>query len=145
MTNEPIQPSSFSTPPSDLKHRTKQFALRVIRLYAALPKSTEAQVIGKQLLRSGTSVGAHYREGVRSRSTAEFVSKIEGGLQELEESAYWMELLVESSIIPETRLSDLQQEADELMAILVTCSKNAKAKGMKDKGGKMNPKSGGNP
>ena len=77
----------------DLKSRTKEFALRVIRLFAALPKTTEAQVIGKQLLRSGTSVGAHYREGMRARSDAEFISKIEGGLQELEESCYWMEFM----------------------------------------------------
>ena len=72
--------------PEDLRTRTKRFALRVIRLYSALPKTTEAQVMGKQLLRSGTSVGAHYREAVRSRSDAEFISKIEGGLQELEKS-----------------------------------------------------------
>ncbi len=145
MTNENTQPSSFSPPPSgsDLRQRTKTFALRVIRLYSALPKSTEAPVIGKQLLRSGTSVGAHYREATRSRSTAEFVSKIEGGLQELEESAYWMELLVESEIIPEARLKELQQEAIELTAILVTCSKNAKNKGMKDEGGRMKKNKGG--
>lgn len=121
----------------DLRQRTKQFALRIIRLYSALLKTTEAQVIGKQLLRSGTSVGAHYREAVRSRSTAEFVSKIEGGLQELEESAYWMELLVESDIMPQARLNELQQEANELTAILVTCSKNAKRKGMKEEDGRM--------
>lgn len=72
----------------DLKLRTKKFALRVIKLFAALPKTIEAQVIGKQFLRSGTSVGAHYREGHRARSTAEFISKIEGGLAELEETAY---------------------------------------------------------
>jgi four helix bundle protein len=126
----------------DLRQRTKTFALRIIRLYVALPKTTEAQVIGKQLLRSGTSVGAHYREATRGRSTAEFVSKIEGGLQELEESAYWMELLVESEIVPESRLTDLQQEANELTAILVTCSKNAKSKGMKDEGGRMNKRTG---
>ncbi len=70
----------------DLASRTKGFALRVIRLYAALPKSTEAQVLGKQLLRSGTSVGAQYREAIRARSNAEFISKLEGGMQELEES-----------------------------------------------------------
>lgn len=70
----------------------------MIRLYTALPKTTEAQVIGKQMLRSGTSVGAHYREAVRSRSDAEFVSKIEGGLQELEEAIYWMELLEETGL-----------------------------------------------
>ena len=112
----------------DLKSRTKEFALRVIRLFAALPKTTEAQVIGKQLLRSGTSVVAHYREGMRARSDAEFISKIEGGLQELEESCYWMELLVDAAIIPESKLNELLKEADELTAILVTCVKNAKEK-----------------
>jgi four helix bundle protein len=112
----------------DLKARTKEFALRVIRLYSALPKTTEAQVIGKQLLRSGTSVGAHYREGTRARSNAEFISNIEGGLQELEESMYWMELLIEASIVTETKMADLLKEADELTAILVTCVKNAKEK-----------------
>ncbi|MEZ6126990.1 MAG: four helix bundle protein [Planctomycetaceae bacterium] len=112
--------------PVDLKNRTKQLALRVIRLYSALPKTTESQVIGKQLLRSGTSVGAHYREASRCRSNAQFISKIEGGLQELEETSYWMELLVESGIIESSRLADLRQEADELTAIPVTCAKNAK-------------------
>jgi len=110
----------------DLKMRTKEFALRIIRLYSALPKTTEAQVIGKQLLRSGTSVGAHYREGIRARSNAEFISKLEGGLQELEESCYWMELLIESGLLPESKLSDLMDEAGELTAILTTCAKNAK-------------------
>src|SRR5687767_2144046 len=107
----------------DLKVRTKSFALRVIRLYASLPKTTEAQIIGKQLLRSGTSVGAHYREAKRARSTAEFVSKIEGGLQELEESAYWLELLIDADIVPAARLSDLLHEAEELTAILVSSAK----------------------
>ncbi|HEV3345368.1 MAG TPA: four helix bundle protein [Pirellulales bacterium] len=68
--------------PEDLRTRTKQFSLRIVRLFAALPKTTEGQVIGKQLLRSGTSVGAHYREATRARSIAEFISKLEGGLQE---------------------------------------------------------------
>ena len=68
----------------DLQARTKSFALRVVRLYCSLPKTTEAQVLGKQALRSGTSVGAHYREAMRARSVAEFISKVEGGLQELE-------------------------------------------------------------
>src|SRR5438067_212779 len=110
----------------DLRIRTKSFALRIIRLYAALPKMTETQVIGKQLLRSGTSVGAHYREAKRARSTAEFVSKIEGGLQELEETTYWLELLVDSEIIPAKRLADLHHEAEELIAILVSSAKTAK-------------------
>ena len=72
----------------DLKQRTKDFALRIIRLYAALPKTTEAQVLGKQVLRSGTSIGAHYREAQRAKSDADFINKIEGGLQEAEETIY---------------------------------------------------------
>ena len=93
----------------DLKERTRTFALRIIRLYSALPQTAEAQIIGKQLLRSGTSVGAHYREGTRARSDAEFISKIEGGLQELEESCYWMELLIDAEIIPQNRLTDFDK------------------------------------
>jgi four helix bundle protein len=112
--------------PVDLRTRTKQFALRVIRLYTALPRTTEGQVIGKQLLRSGTSVGAHYREASRARSDAEFISKLEGGLQELEESASWMELLSESGIVSAARLAELQKEADELTAILISCVKKTK-------------------
>jgi four helix bundle protein len=112
--------------PADLRTRTKLFALRVIRLYVALPNTSVAQVLGKQLLRSGTSVGAHYREGCRARSTAEFISKLEGGLQELEETAYWLELLVEGEVMPADRLRSLQQETDELTAIFVTCVKKAK-------------------
>ncbi|MBI5788515.1 MAG: four helix bundle protein [Candidatus Schekmanbacteria bacterium] len=119
-----------------MKDRTKAFALRVIRLYSALPKITEAQVIGKQLLRSATSVGAHFREATRGRSKAEFISKIEGGLQKLEESKYWMELLVDADIIPQQRLNGLMAEADELMAILITCVKNTRMKQLKPEGGK---------
>jgi four helix bundle protein len=110
----------------DLQKRTKSFALRIIRMYVALPKTTEAQVIGKQVLRSGTSVGASYREAMRARSRAEFISKIECGLQELEETTYWLELLVDSEIIPEERLKELRKEAEELIAILVSSVKTAK-------------------
>jgi len=112
----------------DLKTRTRDFALRIIRLYGALPQRMEAWVLGKQLLRSGTSVGAHYREGMRSRSDAEFISKLEGALQELEETAYWLELLGEADLVPSARLTDLRQETDELTAILTTCVKKPKAK-----------------
>ncbi|CAN5310412.1 four helix bundle protein [soil metagenome] len=112
----------------DLKIRTKLFALRIIRLYSALPKITEAQVIGKQVLRSGTSVGAQYREACRARSDAEFVSKIESSLQELEETIYWLELLVEAEITPAQKLQNLQQEAEELMAILTASVKTVKAR-----------------
>ena len=110
----------------DLQARTKSFALRVVRLYCSLPKTTEAQVLGKQALRSGTSVGAHYREAMRARSVAEFVSKVEGGLQELEETAYWLELLIECDIVPEARLSDLLRETNELTAMLVASARTAK-------------------
>jgi len=110
----------------DLRDRTKQFALQIIRMYSALPPTTEAQVMGKQVLRSGTSVGAHYREASRSRSTAEYISKIGGGLQELEETLYWLELLVESEIVPIDKLQGLTQEAQEIMAILGTMLKKAK-------------------
>jgi four helix bundle protein len=110
----------------DIGERTKTFALRIIRLYSALPKTTEAQVIGKQVLRSGTSVGAHVREGKRSRSDAELISKIEGGLQELEETVYWLELLVDADIVKTDRMTDLLKECDELIAIMVTSAKTVK-------------------
>ena len=112
--------------PLDLRTRTKQYALRVIRLFAALPNTIVAQVLGKQVLRSGTSVGAHYREASRARSDAEFISKLEVGLQELDESAYWMELLTESGTMDASRLENLLKETDELIAILTTCVKNTK-------------------
>ena len=112
----------------DLKVRTKSFALRIIKLYSALPRSTEAQVIGKQILRSGTSVGAQYREACRARSDAEFVSKLESSLQELEETMYWLELLVESQIFPAQKIQSLHEEAEQLMAILVTSIKTVKGK-----------------
>jgi four helix bundle protein len=110
----------------DLSARTKEFALRIVRLYCALPKTTEAQVLGKQALRSGTSVGAHYREAVRARSAAEFISKLEGGLQELEETGYWLELIADAGILPQSRLTELLKETQELIAILVASAKTAK-------------------
>jgi four helix bundle protein len=110
----------------NLRERTEQFALRVIRLFPALPKTTSAQVLGKQLLRSGTSVGAQYREAGRSRSRAEFISKVESALQELDESIYWMELLVEAGIVASDRLADLLTEANELTAIFVASAKTAR-------------------
>ncbi|HKB68821.1 MAG TPA: four helix bundle protein [Pyrinomonadaceae bacterium] len=112
----------------DLRKRTKEFALRIIKLYAALPKSTEAQVIGKQLLRSGTSVGAQYREACRAKSNADFISKIEGALQELDETLYWIELLAEAKIITPTRLEPLERETHELIAMFVSMAKGVKQK-----------------
>jgi len=114
--------------PLDLKVRTKQFALRIIRLYTSLPKTTEAQVIGKQVLRSGTSVGAQYREAQRAKSDADFINKVEGSLQELDESGYWLELLKDSGILSAEKLNPLLKETDELTAILVTIVKKVKNK-----------------
>jgi four helix bundle protein len=111
----------------DLRERTKAFALRIIKLFVSLPKQAEAQVLGKQVLRSGTSVGGNYREAWRARSRAEFVSKLGDCLKELDESAYWLELLVESQIIAPTHLADLQDECNQLLAIFTSISKKTKA------------------
>src|SRR5881394_832766 len=96
----------------DVKQRTKQFALRVIRLCASLGNNGAAGVIARQLLRCGTSVGAQYREACRARSPAEFVSKVESATQELDESTYWLEILQEAELVEESLLSDLHAEAD---------------------------------
>src|SRR5262245_31156983 len=107
----------------DLVVRTKSFALRVIRLYGALPNTTVAQIVGKQLLRSGTSVGAHYREARRARSDAEFLSKIEVALQEMEESEYWLELMYDAEVVKRSLLVNLQQEVRELLAIFAASAR----------------------
>jgi four helix bundle protein len=112
----------------DLRARTKVFALGIVRMFTALPKTEVARVLGRQVLRSGTSVGANYREGYRARSDSEFISKVGDCLKELEETAYWLELLVESSTVPATNLSALQQETNELLAIFTTISKRTKAR-----------------
>ena len=111
----------------DLRVRTKQVALRVIRLFSALPKRPEADVLGRQVLRSGTSVGANFREAHRARSDAEFVSKLGDCLKELEETGYWLELLVDAEIVPVNRLSALLEECNQLIAILTTISKKVKS------------------
>ena len=111
---------------TDLRGRTKKFAVRIIKLYQNLPKSGEVQVIGRQILRSGTSVGAQYREACRAKSPADFVNMMGGGLKELDETAYWLELLVEGEIIPAGQLADLQQETDELIAIFVSSINTSK-------------------
>jgi four helix bundle protein len=110
----------------NLKDRTKDFALRIINLYSALPKKTEAQIIGKQVLRSGTSVGAQFREGIRSKSKADLINKLEGSLQELEETQYWLELIIESDLIDKKRIEPLYKESEEIIAIFVTIVKKLK-------------------
>jgi four helix bundle protein len=110
----------------ELSDRTKRFALRVVRVFAALPATDMARVMGKQLLRSGTSVGANYREACRARSDAELISKLGIVEQELDETIYGMELLAEGEIVPAARLTDLSIEAEELMKIVVTSIKTIK-------------------
>ena len=110
----------------DLKERTKFFALRIIKMYSSLPKSTEAKVLGTQVLRSGTSVGVNYREASRGRSKAEFIAKMGDCLKELDETTYWFDLLIEGNILPKNKLSGLLQESKELTAIFVTIIKNTK-------------------
>ncbi|HWQ14948.1 MAG TPA: four helix bundle protein [Roseiflexaceae bacterium] len=103
--------------PQPLAERTKTYALRVIRLYGALPKTTVAQVIGRQLLHSGTSVGANYREGRRVRSSAEMATKFDVCVQELAESSYLIELLADAGILQKPVLDPLLDETDQLIAI----------------------------
>ncbi len=112
----------------DLFTRTKSYALRIIRLYCALPKRTEAQVLGKQVLRSGTSIGAHYREANRAKSDADFISKIETALQELDETAYWLELIVEADMFSEQKVVPLIEETKQLNAIFTTIVKKVKSR-----------------
>lgn len=111
---------------NDLKLRTKQFALRVIRLVESLPTGRTADVIGRQLLRAGTSVGANYRSACRARSSADFRSKMGIVEEEADESAYWMELLIEAGLMKPKRLEKLLQEANELTAIIVASIKTSR-------------------
>ncbi len=113
---------------ADLRLRTKRYALRIIRCYVSLPKTAVAQVLGRQLLRSGTSGGAHYCEARRARSVAEFVSKLEVALQEVEECAYWLDLLVESATLTRQKVEPLLGETQELIAIFAASVLTAKRK-----------------
>jgi len=112
---------------NNLLPRTKMFARRIIRLYCSLPKTdTVAQVLGKQVLRSGTSVGANYREANRARSKAEFISKMGDCLKEADETLYWLELLIEERVVPAAKLQPLAIESNELVAIFITILKRAR-------------------
>ena len=103
----------------DLRVRTKKFAIRVIRLVNSLPNNRTCEVIGKQLLRCATSVGANYRAACRGRSTAEFCAKLGIVEEEADESAYWFELLVETDLVRKELLEDLHAEANEIVAMIV--------------------------
>ena len=110
----------------ELKDRTKQFALRVIKLVAALPKTIEGRAIGSQLIRAGTSVGANYRSACRGRSKAEFVAKLGIVEEEADESAFWMELIIENGLLDEHMVESLLKEANEIVAIMVSSRKSAR-------------------
>jgi four helix bundle protein len=110
----------------ELRNRTKRFALRIIRLFRSLPKAVEAQVLGKQLLRSGTAVGANYRACGRARSKAEFIAKIGIVVEEAGETVFWIECLIESGIVKQELLADLLAEANELIAIFAASQNTAR-------------------
>jgi four helix bundle protein len=116
-----------------LKDRTKQFAIRIVKLFRALPKTDEARIIGKQVLRSGTSVGANYRAVCRSRSNAEFISKIGIVVEEADETVFWLELLVETEIVNAKQMKNLLDEANELLAIFAASQITAKSNSTKFK------------
>ena len=113
---------------NELKTRTKQFALRIFKLTAALPKTVEAKVIQNQLARCGTSVAANYRASCRSRSRAEFISKMGNVIEEADECCFWMELIIEGEILPESKVDALLNEANELTAIMTASRKTAQSK-----------------
>src|SRR5690349_12698953 len=112
----------------DLKSRTRAFALSIIQLTDGLPNTRKAERMGDQVFRAGTSVHAHYREAIRAKSDRDFVSKIEGALQELEESVGWLELLTAGGVIAQDEALPILQEANELTAIFVTIAKKVKAR-----------------
>ena len=112
----------------ELKKRTKEFALRIINLVNALPNNPAGRVIGNQLLRAGTSVGANYRAACRAKSKSDFIYKINIVEEEADESAFWLELIVESGLMPNSKIESLLKEANELTAIFVATNKTAKLK-----------------
>jgi len=112
--------------PRELQARTKSFALCVIKVVGALPRTTASQVVGRQLLRAATSVGANYRAACRAQSRAEFVAKPSIVVEEADETLYWLELVQESGLIKPSKLAELLEEANELVAIVVAARKTAK-------------------
>ncbi|MFN6964243.1 MAG: four helix bundle protein [Pyrinomonadaceae bacterium] len=111
-----------------LRKRLKDYGLRVLKLYDSLPRSGAVQIIAHQLARSATSPGAQYREACRAKSNADFISKIEGAIQELDESDYWLELLVDGGYVPAGRLDALIKETDELIAIFTSMVNKVKTR-----------------
>jgi four helix bundle protein len=110
----------------ELQNRTKAFALRVMEMIDCLPRTVKGRVIADQIMRSATSVAANYRVACRARSTAEFIAKIGTVLEEVDESAFWLDLIAESGLLPAPRLAALAKEADELSAIMFTAQRTAR-------------------
>jgi four helix bundle protein len=113
----------------EMKNRTKVYANRIVKLCSALPGNWIAQTLGKQLLRSGTSVGANYRAVCRAKSNSDFINKLRIVEEECDESLFWMELLVDNSLVKASRLRDLMKEAGEILAIVVSSAKTARTSG----------------
>ena len=109
-----------------LKKRTKQFAIRIVRLFKSLPKTEEAKILGRQLLRSGTSLAANYRAVCRARSKAEFIAKVGTVVEEADETVFWLELLIETGVVSESRMNELLKEANELLAIFAASQRTAR-------------------
>jgi four helix bundle protein len=121
-------PTDPSIPAEILKQRTKQFAVRIIRLFREMPRTEEAKVIGRQVLRSGTSVAANYRAVCRARSKAEFIAKIGVVVEEIDETVFWFELMVDSGIFSPEKMSSLLKESNELLAIFAASKRTAISK-----------------
>jgi four helix bundle protein len=111
---------------NEMKARTKSFALRIIKLVEALPSNRTADVVGKQLVRSGTSVGANYRAACRAKSNADYMAKMGTVEEEADESAFWLEVIVESGLMKEELVKDLLDEADQIVAIIVSSINTAR-------------------
>lgn len=133
MMSEPSEkdPKDSQAKRSKLKKRLKDYGLRILRLYDSLPKHGSVHIITHQLARSATSPGAQYREACRAKSDADFISKIEGAIQELDESDYWLEMLADGKYVAEQRLTSLIVETDELIAIFVSMVLKTKSRKQK--------------
>lgn len=114
------------TSPEQLRHRTKEFAIRIVRLFRELPKTDEARMVGRQVFRSGTSVAANYRAVCRARSKAEFIAKMGVVVEEADETVFWLELLIETGMVREGQLASLVKESKELLAIFAASNGTAR-------------------
>lgn len=119
----------MSTPQEALRDRTKTFAVRIVKMFRSLPRAVDAQVLGKQVLRCGTSIAANYRAACRARSRAEWIAKIGVVVEEADETVFWLEMLVDCEVVKGERMKDLMAEAHELSAIFTASQHTARAMG----------------